>query len=162
MVDVTPPTPPSPPAPSNKRARGAPPLNELRPSPAIVSWIDRAVQRITSDPPWTYQADSPAASRMDARRLPEPELEPEGFAPRALSQPQTATRATSAPRSALLDTRSMPEDVRERFLHVGRYYYFPGGNVAFEDRGKKVVTKSENTEVVRSLVEIAQARGWQD
>jgi putative DNA primase/helicase len=45
---------------------------------------------------------------------------------------------------------------------MGRYYYFPGGNVAFEDKGKKVVTRSENTEVVRSLVEIAQARGWQD
>ncbi len=45
---------------------------------------------------------------------------------------------------------------------MGRHYYFPGGNVAFEDKGKKVVTRSENTEVVRSLVEIAQARGWED
>lgn len=163
MVDVTPPTPPSPPAaPSSKRARGASPINELRPSPAIVSWIDRAVQRITSDPPWTYQADSPAALRVDARRLPEPDIEPEGFAPRAASQPQAAPPATAAPRSAPLDTRSMPEDVRERFVRMGRYYYFPGGNVAFEDRGKKVITKSENTEVVRSLVEIAQARGWQN
>jgi hypothetical protein len=163
MVDVTPPTPPSPPAASSsKRARGAPPINELRPSPAIVRWIDRAVQRITSDPPWTYQADSPAAPRADARRLPEPELDTEGFAPRAVSQPQAAIPATSAPRSAPLDTRTVPEDVRERFVRMGRYYYFPGGNVAFEDKGKKVVTRSENTEVVRSLVEIAQARGWQD
>lgn len=161
MVDVTPPTPPSSTAPLSKRARSAGSMNELRPSPAIVSWIDRAVQRITSDPPWTYQADSPAASRVDARRLPESELESERFVPRAVSQPQAASPAISS-RSAPLDTRSMPEDVRERFLRVGRYYYFPGGNVAFEDRGKKVVTKSENTEVVRSLVEIAQARGWQD
>lgn len=162
MVHVTPPTPPSPPASTNKRARGAPPLNELRPSPAIVSWIDRAVLRITSDPPWTYQADSPAASRVDARRLPELDLESEGFAPRPASQPQAAPPVTSMPRSAPLDTRSVPEDVRERFVRMGRYYYFPGGNVAFEDKGKKVVTRSENTEVVRSLVEIAQARGWQD
>jgi putative DNA primase/helicase len=56
----------------------------------------------------------------------------------------------------------VPEDVRERFVRMGRYYYFPGGNIAFEDKGKKVVTRSENTEVVRSLIEIAQARGWQD
>ncbi|WP_129778632.1 LPD7 domain-containing protein [Peristeroidobacter soli] len=56
----------------------------------------------------------------------------------------------------------MPEDVRERFTRMGRYYYFPGGEVAFEDKGKKVVTRSENTEVVRSLVEIALARGWND
>ena len=163
MVDVTPPTPPSPPAvPTSKRARGAPSLNELRPSPAIVSWIDRAVQRITSDPPWTYQADSPVPSRVDARRLPESDLEQKAFAPRAASQPQLARPTTAAPRSAPLDTSSVPADVRERFVRMGRYYYFPGGNVAFEDRGKKVVTKSENAEVVRSLVEIAQARGWQD
>lgn len=163
MVDITPPTPPSrPAAPPSKRARGAPPTNELRPSPAIVSWIDRAVQRITSDPPWTYQADSPGASRADAPRLPELELEPEGFAPRATSQPQAGSPAISAPRSTPLDTRSVPEDVRERFVRMGRYYYFPGGNVAFEDKGKKVVARSENTEVVRSLVEIAQARGWND
>ncbi|HEY0938463.1 MAG TPA: LPD7 domain-containing protein [Steroidobacter sp.] len=163
MVDVTPPTSPSSPAaPSSKRARGAATINELRPSPALVSWIDRAVQRITSAPPWTYQADSPAASRMDAQRLPESELEQEGFAPRAASQSQAASSGTSLPRTAPLDTRSVPEDVRERFVRMGRYYYFPGGNVAFEDKGKKVVTRSENTEVVGSLVEIAQARGWQD
>ncbi|MDY6947765.1 MAG: LPD7 domain-containing protein [Pseudomonadota bacterium] len=127
-----------------------------------MSWIDRAVQRITSEPPWTYQADSPTGLRADARRLPEPELEPEGFATRAASQPRAASPGTSVPRATPLDTRSVPEDVRERFVRMGRYYYFPGGNVAFEDKGKKVVTRSENTEVVRSLVEIAQARGWQD
>jgi hypothetical protein len=109
MVDVTPPTPPpSAVATPSKRARGAAPINELRPSPAIVSWIDRAVQRITSDPPWTYQADSPVASRMDAQRLPESELEPEGFAPRAASQPRAASSGTSLPRAAPLDTRSVP------------------------------------------------------
>lgn len=163
MVDVTLPTPPSrPSAPPTKRARGAAPMNGLRPSPAIVSWIDRAVQRITSDPPWTYQADSPDASRVDARRLPEFELDSEGFVPRESSQPQAGPQAISVPRSAPLDTRSVPEDVRERFVRMGRYYYFPGGNVAFEDKGRKVITRSENTEVVRSLVEIAQARGWND
>jgi len=157
MVDVTPPTPPS--APLSKRSRGTSSINELRPSPAIVSWIDRAVQRITSDPPWTYQADSPAASRVDIQHSPEPE----GFAPQTeSSQPQVPSQATSTSRSASLDIRSVPEDVRERFVRMGRSYYFSGGNVAFEDKGKKVVTRSENTEVVRSLVEIAQARGWKD
>jgi len=145
MVDVTPPTPPSPPAAQGKRSRSSP-ANELRPSPAIVSWIDRAVQRITADPPWTHTEDPPAAARLPESAAP---------APLGLSAPAST-------RSAPLDTRSVPEDVRGRFVRMGRYYYFPGGNIAFEDRGKKVVTRSENTEVVRSLVEIAQARGWQD
>lgn len=147
MVDVTPPTPLSPPAAAqSKRSRGSPPANELRPSAAIVSWIDRAVQRITADPPWTYQEDPPVAARLPESRATAP----------------LGPSAPASPRSSPLDTRSVPEEVRERFVRMGRYYYFPGGNIAFEDRGKKVVTKSENTEVVRSLVEIAQARGWQD
>jgi hypothetical protein len=146
MVDITPPTPPLPPAAQSKRSRGSPPANQLRPSPAIVSWIDRAVQRITADPPWTYQDDPPGAARFPASDATAP----------------LGTSAPASPRSAPLDTRSVPEEVRQRFVRMGRYYYFPGGNIAFEDRGKKIISRSENTEVVRSLVEIAQARGWQD
>jgi putative DNA primase/helicase len=52
--------------------------------------------------------------------------------------------------------------VRRRFVQVGRAYYFPDGARAFTDRGKRLTTPSENTEVIRSLVKIAQARGWHD
>jgi hypothetical protein len=44
----------------------------------------------------------------------------------------------------------------------GRRYYFPDGAPAFKDLGKRLTTPSENTEVVHSLVEIAQARGWSE
>jgi putative DNA primase/helicase len=47
-------------------------------------------------------------------------------------------------------------------VQVGRTYYFPDGARAFSDRGKRLTTPSENTEVIRSLVAIAQARGWRD
>ncbi len=57
---------------------------------------------------------------------------------------------------------AVPENVRRRFLQVGRDYYFPDGARAFTDRGQRLTTPSENTEVIRSLVTIAQARGWQD
>jgi hypothetical protein len=56
----------------------------------------------------------------------------------------------------------VPEEVRRRFVQVGRSHYFPDGARAFEDRGKRLVTPSENTEVIRSLIAIAQARGWAD
>jgi putative DNA primase/helicase len=39
-------------------------------------------------------------------------------------------------------------------------YFFPDGARAFTDRGDRLTTPSENTEVIRSLVAIAQARGW--
>lgn len=56
--------------------------------------------------------------------------------------------------------RHVPEHIRQRFVQVGRHYHFPDGTRAFTDRGARLTTPSENTEVIRSLVTIAQARGW--
>jgi len=55
---------------------------------------------------------------------------------------------------------SVPEEVKRRFVEVKNKYYFPDGARAFTDRGTRLTTPSENTEVVKSLVEIARARGW--
>ena len=56
----------------------------------------------------------------------------------------------------------MPDDVAARFVRVGRSYYFQNGAPAFDDHGRKLSTKSENTELVRNLVQIAEARGWEE
>jgi putative DNA primase/helicase len=56
----------------------------------------------------------------------------------------------------------VPEEVRKRFIQVRNKYYFPDGARAFTDRGKRLTTPSENTEVVRSLVAIAKAREWNE
>src|ERR1700728_951070 len=56
---------------------------------------------------------------------------------------------------------AVPDDVRRRFVQVGRRYHFPDGARAFTDRGSRLTTPSENTEVIGSLVAIAQARGWE-
>ncbi len=56
--------------------------------------------------------------------------------------------------------RRVPEHIRKRFVQVGRHYYFADGARAFTDRGGRLTTPSENTEVIRSLVTIAQTRGW--
>ena len=63
-----------------------------------------------------------------------------------------------APASKLV--RTVPEEVRQRFVQMKNEYYFPDGARAFTDWGKRLTTPSENTEVVRSLVLIAEARGW--
>jgi putative DNA primase/helicase len=60
------------------------------------------------------------------------------------------------------DQSVVPEHVRRRFIQVGRNYYFPDGVRAFTDRGRRLTTPSENTEVIRSLVTIAQERGWKE
>lgn len=59
------------------------------------------------------------------------------------------------------ESSAVPEHIRQRFIQVGNRYYFPNGDKAFRDRGGRLSTQLENTEVIRSLLEIAQARGWQ-
>jgi hypothetical protein len=50
--------------------------------------------------------------------------------------------------------------VRDRFVQDGHRFYFPDGSPAFIDFGRKLTTASENTQLVHSLIEIAQSRGW--
>jgi hypothetical protein len=79
---------------------------------------------------------------------------------------QTKRSATKEPEreapAAADDHQTVPDHVRQRFIQVGRKYYFPDGVRAFTDRGRRLTTPSENTEVIHSLVTIAQARGWNE
>jgi hypothetical protein len=54
----------------------------------------------------------------------------------------------------------VPASVTRRFLKVEKDYYFPDKTAAFTDRGDRLATRGAHPEVVRSLVEIAQARSW--
>ena len=56
----------------------------------------------------------------------------------------------------------VPDHIRKRFVQVGAKYFFPDGARAFTDRGHRLTTPSENTEVIKSLVTIAHARGWNE
>jgi hypothetical protein len=58
--------------------------------------------------------------------------------------------------------RVIPDEVRKRFVQIGDKYYFADGARAFTDRGYKLTSPGENTEVIKSLVSIAQARGWNE
>jgi hypothetical protein len=60
------------------------------------------------------------------------------------------------------DHRAIPDDVLKRFVRDGNKFHFPDGARAFTDRGARLTSPSENLEVIRSLVSIAQARGWSD
>lgn len=63
---------------------------------------------------------------------------------------------------AMADNKAnlVPNAVGQRFLKVDRDYYFQDKSLAFSDRGNKLATRGAHPEVVRSLIEIAQARGW--
>jgi Large polyvalent protein-associated domain 7 len=70
------------------------------------------------------------------------------------------TDESVSPRKRAAEAHAIPEEVRRRFVQVGRRYHFPDGARAFTDRGSRLTTPSENTQVIGSLVAIAQARGW--
>ena len=74
------------------------------------------------------------------------------------AQPEQSKPATRPKRSVA--NQAVPEDVRRRFVQLKDEYFFPDGAKAFTDRGDRLTTQSENTEVVRSLITIAQSRGW--
>lgn len=78
----------------------------------------------------------------------------------ALEKPPTLTGP--AVLGAPLDDNStvVPEAVARRFLKVEHEYYFQDRTPAFSDFGNRLATRGTNLEVVRSLVEIAKARGW--
>ncbi len=110
----------------------------------------------------------PTKRRSSARPAHAPAGVP-GSGSRSNGQPAPLLGASHGARSVLAlpgepsaSEDLVPDDVRRRFVQVGRTYYFPDGARAFTDRGKRLTTPSENTEVIRSLVTIAQARGWHD
>jgi hypothetical protein len=92
----------------------------------------RPSRRRTRESPAPTSAESPARNKTHARET-----------------------TSSSP-----SERVIPDHVRKRFVQVGHRYHFPDGAHAFTDRGTRLVTPSENTEVVKSLIAIAEARGW--
>jgi hypothetical protein len=100
------------------------------------------------------QDDAQENSLQPARRRGKSPREPDASATAAPGRKvQPARRSAPAP---------VPEEVRKRFVQIKNAYYFADGAKAFTDRGDRLTTPSENTEVVRSLVTIAEARGWSE
>jgi putative DNA primase/helicase len=56
----------------------------------------------------------------------------------------------------------VPDQIKQRFVQVGNKYHFPDGARAFTDHGNRLTSPSVNTEVIKSLISIAQVRGWSD
>jgi putative DNA primase/helicase len=54
----------------------------------------------------------------------------------------------------------LPSELEHRFVRVDDRYYFPDRTLAFVDAGSRLTAASENPEVIRTLVALAQARGW--
>jgi putative DNA primase/helicase len=95
-------------------------------------------------------------SRQRARTAPKPAESRES------AEPESTRDRARGSRTPGTSEHLVPDHIRKRFVQVGHRYYFSDGAHAFTDRGARLVTPSENMEVVKSLIAIAEARGWKD
>ncbi len=115
----------------NERAAGGAPVNSIARAPTRQAAVAAAPPAPSKK---SEETEKPSAERAKAAK---------------------AEREEDAPPSD-----AMPDHIRRRFVQVGRKYYFPDGVRAFTDRGHRLTTASENTEVIKSLIDIAKTRGW--
>lgn len=81
---------------------------------------------------------------------------------RTAAPPAEDAKRSAEPSRETSSIQAVPEEVKKRFVQVRNRYYFPDGARAFTDRGDRLTTPSENTEVVRSLIAIAKSREWNE
>ncbi len=76
---------------------------------------------------------------------------------------EASIRANRYARS-VLDPANSPELVRKRYLAEAGQYFFRDRNnaLAFEDKGPRIATLTEDPVVVASMVELAVAKGWKE
>ncbi len=60
------------------------------------------------------------------------------------------------------DGSAVPESLRRRFLQVDNRFHFrdDAQTLAFEDRGKRLVTQHNDADVAHAMVQLAVAKGW--
>lgn len=54
----------------------------------------------------------------------------------------------------------VPDAIERRYLRIDNRYFFPDRTLAFIDDGGRLRVRTENREVLHSVVAIAEARGW--
>src|SRR6185312_13114002 len=117
------------------RAQAQAALNALSPTPAV-----RA--------PEQYELPTAAQARPVAHG-----------AEAARSKPAPDTKSSSG---APANFAALPEGILDRYYRIGAKYYLDNGELAFTHRADKLTTPSENTEIIRDLVEIARHNGVHD
>ena len=70
------------------------------------------------------------------------------------------TKQARAPETQSDAIDRVSPDLKAKFTQVGQRYHFKDGALAFTDRGNRITSPSENTEVIKSVIAIAKERGW--
>lgn len=130
-----------------RRACAAPAQGAASSSENAIRWVEPKRERGSAAP---NEAGADAGRRSQRQ-------------PSAPADRKPADRLTTSDHRAasFASLHAVPDVVQRRFVQVGRDYYFADGARAFTDRGAKLSTPSENTQLIRDLVLVAQTRGWE-
>jgi hypothetical protein len=139
---------------------------------APVNEIERALERENGlPPPETITLDEVMRTRLALRR----ERDRLSVASHPESKERPAVRESDEPadsgppgavgRKAREDWAEFvtPETVRKRFIQAENRYYFrhDDNKLAFEDHGHKIATAHDDPVVALSMIQMAEAKGWQ-
>jgi hypothetical protein len=123
---------------------------------------DRRVRTARAQAQSTVNTLSPTL----AARAPDAQEPPVGARARPTDSPAETERPSSAsgtkPSSDAATFAAMPEGILDRYYRIGTKYYLDNGEHAFTHHTDKLTTPSENTEIIRDLVEIARHNGMHD
>jgi Large polyvalent protein-associated domain 7 len=106
-------------------------------------------------------------SPTPSARAPEAHEPPAGARVRSAAAAAESERPSSAPGTNSSNSQpasfaALPDRILERYYRIGAKYYLDNGELAFTHRADKLTTPSENSEIVRDLVEIARHNGMHD
>lgn len=132
------------------------------------SMRDERAKRASSRP--SERAEKAAAHDAENYRAETNAIEPEQRTKQVASSgaPQVSTNKVESDEiytATQPDQKNIvPPEVEKKYLRVGDKYYNEKvpSLVAFEDKGNKLVTKSNSENIAESMVRIAEARGWDE
>lgn len=120
--------------------------------------IDRDLEKLAKSSPTT-------ASDLWKENAPKGMKLPHYLASELEQQTQETAREESKPIAQKMDHGDgyeIPGAIKKRYLETeGKFHFRDGQNgLAFEDRGRRVVTEHNDPAIAASMVELAEAKGW--
>jgi hypothetical protein len=126
------------------------PKRKRRPIAAGERTESRERRRATAQPRSSINFIRPAKSQDKLQ---------ESAAPAASAAGEIESSNTLRP---ALDSESVPQHFRERYVQDGRNWLLPSGEVAIVDHGLRLSTQSENKTIIQDMVAAAKARRWNE
>jgi hypothetical protein len=137
-----------------KDTEGSGPTSEKRERRARTAHVHAQPTANTLSP--TLAARSPESYEPPAGARTRP------AAPGVESERPSSTDGTKSSGAAPANFTALPEGILDRYYRIGAKYYLDNGELGFTHHADKLTTPSENTEIVRDLVEIARHNGVND